>query len=223
MRRLDADDEVRILRHLGGGFFRIHVTDVAFVGFADHAVPDDVDKAQHAGLSEVDQRLFELVERAPARAATIDHRGRSRIQGRVVGKDAAGIAVNVHVQVDQAGRDDGARGVDGFPGLIGRDVARHTGDRLTLDSDVHDAVDLIGGIDQTATADQQIVLLRGERQRYRQQQHHDASMHGTPLDAQPILRPVFALTSAAQRRVEFRPGARLQSDPRRETDYSWPG
>jgi hypothetical protein len=110
VRVLDADDLIRVFQELLRRGLRIHVGDVVLV--AAHAKADDVDERQYPRLRPPQDFLAVIVEVAPARAARIHHRRRSRGQRHVVWKQRAAVAVVMAVDVDQAGDDVEARHVD---------------------------------------------------------------------------------------------------------------
>ena len=111
VRRLDADDQPWMpARHVRGRL-RLHVREVLLERAAAHAVADDVEKGEDAGLRAIDDALLEILEVAPAGAAGIGDRRHADAQREAVRIDAvvAGVraplaraGVDVRVDVDRA-------------------------------------------------------------------------------------------------------------------------
>ena len=103
VRGLDADDEPGdAQRHLGGRL-RLHVGQVLLVLPAAHAVADDVEEGEDAGLRAVDDALLEVLEVAPARAAGVRHRRHADAEGEAVRVDA--VVARIRAALAGAGVD----------------------------------------------------------------------------------------------------------------------
>ena len=101
--------------------------------------------------------------------------------------------IGVVVDVDEAGRDGEAGGVDGARrGAPGQSA--HGGDLPLPDGDIADVRRVAGAIDDAAAVNQQIEILRRRQHRQLQQEHpefHNASVHRlarTPW--RDIIRPL---------------------------------
>jgi hypothetical protein len=132
-----------------------------------------------ARLRSADDAIVELLEIAPARASRVGDRGDTRAQRERIGVDAivAGIrpalacaGEDVHVNVDQAGRDNQACDVDHLERVGGIQARRDRRDGPALDGDIADRADIVLGVDHAATQQQQIVTgLRRQRARKKEE------------------------------------------------------
>lgn len=164
----DADDDILVF---GGEFGDgVGVEVVLFGGVGDHAEAGDVEHGEDAGAGAVDDGGAEDFEVAPAGGAGIDHGGDAGAEGEGIGLDGviagpgAGIAggeEDVDVEVDEAGGDEEAGDVDGFPGAGGGDGGFDGGNPAGADSDVEAAVAVVAGVDEAAAAEEEVEVLGG--------------------------------------------------------------
>ena len=82
------------------------------------------------------------------------------LRREAVGVDAerGAAPIDMAVQVDEAGRDDAARGIDDLRGAIGRDVGVDRGDAAIGDGDIALRIEAGGRIDEAAALYQEIKL-----------------------------------------------------------------
>src|SRR5207248_644724 len=107
---------------------------VELVGVVDQADGGDVHESEDAGLARADDELAEAGQGVGAAGAPV-HPGRdAAAAGERVGADApeGHAPIDVGVQVDQAGDDVVAGGVDHPVGRFGRDVGLDRGDAVAL-------------------------------------------------------------------------------------------
>jgi hypothetical protein len=69
--------------------------------------------------------------------------------------------IHVHMDIDQAGRHVHSLGVHAFLGLLRRDVFRNARNPVAHNRNVHDAVDVVRGVDDVSALDQQVIGLLG--------------------------------------------------------------
>ena len=159
VRGLGADDRIRVALHTGGRRFRLHVFGVVLHLTAPHAVADDVEERQHPHRGTVDDLRLKLREIPPAGAAGVDHRGCAVGQGVLVRLQPAGESPKgMDVDVYQPRRDEPAVDVDAIARRMGRKVLFYRCDPTVLRRHIADAVDPVGGIDDPAAAENEIVL-----------------------------------------------------------------
>ena len=113
VRRLDPNNQPRMLeRHVGGGL-HLHVREIVLELPAPHAVTDDVEEGQHTRFRSIDDARFEVVEIPPAGAAGVGDGRHTNPEGEAIGIDAvvagvrtslASAGVDVRMDIDQAGR-----------------------------------------------------------------------------------------------------------------------
>jgi hypothetical protein len=115
MRRLDADDQARVLADPHRRQLRIHVGEVLLDGPAFHARADDVDEGEDARPRPIDDVLLELKEVPPSRSPRVDERGLPVAERMVIGRHRLiGVAQvrvllgpeeDVSMHIDQSGND----------------------------------------------------------------------------------------------------------------------
>ncbi len=158
---LDPDDHVPVLARHPGGEVGIRVVEEAMLTDRQVAQPDrrDVDEREHARLGPRDHVLAEPGEaRRPGAPGVAERRHpaggahRVGVQPQVVGAEE-----RVGVEVDQAGRDEGAADVDPLARRLGRDVDVHRRHAAGRERDVARAVDPGGRVDEPAALEQQVV------------------------------------------------------------------
>ncbi len=243
VRRLDADDHLRIARrHLGGGL-AVHVEGVLFVAAAAHPSAHDVEHHQDAGLGAIDDAVLEVFEIAPAGAAGIDHGGDAGAEGETVRQNTeiAGIGaalaragIVVGVQVDQAGRHIHAAHIDGLDRVRRLEIGRDLGDMAILDGDIHHRIDMVLGVDDMPAAQQQVV--GGQRLRHgahrqqhqcgagREQPHARTAVHlagpYSPIFTAPDMRLPLAVPVNVQRMAL--PGTSIELRNSTWSPCTWP-
>ena len=162
---LYADDDVAVFGRDGGGFFRRHQANILALpdhdrlGKPEDAGKRDVQVGEDARFAAFDDVAAEARKIARTGAAGIDRGGDTRRAAKIVGINTQGRAapIDVGVQIDEAGCDDIAFDVahlrvsPGFKGFC-------NAGRLAADeTDIHHAVDVLGWVDDMATAQDQIV------------------------------------------------------------------
>jgi len=116
----------------------------------------DVEEREDARLVGRDHVVAEPAQRHPPRAARIHHRSDAVGERGLVGVTTGGeTVVDVRVDVDQPGRDERARRIDHLGGLA-RQRLRHRGHLATPEGHITSRRDRLRGIDQRATADEQV-------------------------------------------------------------------
>ena len=164
---LIADDQPRILLRHVGRRLGLHVVEILLVLPAAHAVADDVEEGEDAGLGSIDDALLEVLEVAPAGASGVRngcHTDAERVAVGIqavvtgVGSPLPCSGVGVRVNVDQARRHVQPGHVDRLQ-RVGRIELRVDGGDLSVgDRDVSDGADLVPRVDDMPAAKQQIVL-----------------------------------------------------------------
>ena len=161
---LDADDEVAVgLGHLDR-VDRIHQPEL--LALADHdplreaedAGMRDVQIGEDADLARLDHVLAEAREIARAGAAGVDRGGDAGGAAELLGVDAerGAAPIDVGVQIDQARRDDVARHVAHVGSRIGLELVSDRGHLAAGKGDIRHGVELLGGVDHPAAAQDQI-------------------------------------------------------------------
>ncbi len=89
-------------------------------------------------------------EIAGAGTAGVDEGGGAALGGEAVGIDAerGAAPIDVAVQIDEAGRDDAARGIDDLRCPVGRNVGVDRGDAAIGDGDIALRIEVGGRIDE---------------------------------------------------------------------------
>jgi hypothetical protein len=125
---------------------------------AEDAGMRDVQIRENADLARLDHVLAEPCEIAGARAAGIDRGGDARGAAELLGVDAerGAAPIDMGVQIDQAGRDDGARHVADVRSRIGLELGSDLGDLAVGEGDVRHGVKLLRRVNHPAAAQDQI-------------------------------------------------------------------
>ena len=125
---------------------------------AENAGEGNVDIGEDADLRALDNVAAKTEEVAGAGTAGIDEGGGAALGGEAVCIDAKRSAapVDVAVQVDEAGRDDAAGGVDDTRGALGRDVGVDRRDPAIGDGEIARRVEAGCRIDEPAALYQEI-------------------------------------------------------------------
>ncbi|MNL45673.1 hypothetical protein D3C87_1683350 [compost metagenome] len=107
--------------------------------------------------------FLEIRERLPAGAARVDHGGNAGTEGETVGWEGIrAIAVSlvhfgaeevVRVHVDQARRYEKPFGIHHLHAFLGVDVFGDEHHRIAFQRDVHDAVDVVFGVNDVTALD----------------------------------------------------------------------
>ena len=183
---LDADDEAGELlghRRSGGG---VHVTCVLLGGGRTHAAADDVEKGEDAGFGAVNHAIFEVGKILVAGAAGIGNGRYATAEGETVGIDAviaiigvaeAGAGVDMGVNVNEAGSEVEAFGVDGFGGVRRRDIFFDSGDFVVADGNVTDFVEIVLWVEDGGAFDKEVVFFLSE-ERGGKEEEEQKSLHG---------------------------------------------
>ena len=168
VRRLDADDDVRVLAGDFGRRLRVHVLRVLLDRrAAGHSAPDDVEHGEDARAGAVDHARLEVRKTAPPRRSQVDDRCHTAAEREAVRRETpiarvlrqhVGAVVDVDVNVHQAWRDEQARHVHHSSGVTRRNRVGDTRDLPGRDRHVHPAVDVAPRIDDVPTLEQQVVL-----------------------------------------------------------------
>ena len=170
--RLDADDHPFVLQRHFRRRPGLHVGKLALKTLAAHPVADDVEEREDTSPGASDDGLAEDREITPAGRAGVGHGGDAAAQRHVVGIHAAlagigiafaGAGEDVHVDIDESGSDVKTLHVDGLVGRRRVDAGGHGRDLAVADGDIADLVDLVLGIDDVASLQQEVILLPGMR------------------------------------------------------------
>ena len=160
---LDPEQEVRIFRQRHRAGFHLRIVDVVELGDreAGQAVIGDVDEGVNPRprlRHDVAAQRREVVDAGIARR---HHRGGALKLHQFVGgnADRRAIGVDVGVQVDQAGRHQLARGVDGLGGTGGRNIVLDRLDHAPANADVALAPQRLAGIEHVAALDHEVELV----------------------------------------------------------------
>jgi hypothetical protein len=166
-----ADDEVGIFVDGLGAALDVHLVD-ALLQTAAHAVGHNIKKSEHADLGVIHDAFLFRKKRFSAGGAGINDGGYAGSEGEISG-DGVGLDVrtsgrikpierrascgDVNVNVDEAGSDVETGGIDDFFGGGRGNVFFDSGDFTGSDSDIHDAINLIGGINDVAALEEEFV------------------------------------------------------------------
>lgn len=182
---LDADEKARkFLNHVGGGG-GIHVICILLCRLGAHAAANDIEEGKDASFGAVNDAIFEVGKVFVTRAAGVGDGGDAAAEGEAVGIDAvvAIITINetctgvdVSVNVDEAGRDVQAFGVDGLCGVSGEDVFFYGGDFAIANGYVTNFMDVVHGVKDGGVFDKQVVFFLSE-ERGRKKQQEQKSFH----------------------------------------------
>ena len=171
---LNADDDVAVLFDGLRKRIEVHVVfvllgDIVVIG---HARSDNVDEGEDAGGGIVNDAATELGKVTPARGAGVGDGGNAVWDGHDVGGDgevavAPGVVAkseeDVHVDVDEPGREIETGDVDGLFGGAGGNGRFDGGDLAVENGYVPFRVDVVFRIDDMAVAKDEIVLLSVRR------------------------------------------------------------
>ena len=156
--RLEALYDVEVLERALHRGFDVHAVRLVQrrVVVAFHAAHEvGREEGEAAALLRVDHILPERGQRHARRAALVDERGDAgahaaevRLQAEATGD----VLEHVRVGVDEARQHQLAGDIHRFLGAGGRDGGQDRGDAAVLDRDIVDAVDILGRIDDPATA-----------------------------------------------------------------------
>ena len=152
-----------------------------------HARSDDVEEGEDAGVGVVDDAATELGKVAPAGGASIgdggnavgdahgvDWNGEVAVAPGVVAKSGE----DVHVDVDEPGREIETGDVDGFLGGAGGNGWFDGGDLAVANGYVTFRVDVVFRIDDVAVAKDEIVLLSVRRESTEEESGGQDAKHG---------------------------------------------
>ena len=166
---LDADQKIRVLGERHGAGFHLRVVDIVELGDREggQAVVGDVDE----GIDPCARLRHDI---AAQRGEVVDpgvacrhHRGGSLELHQFVGgnADRRAIRIDVAMQVDQAGRHQFARRIDGLQRALGRNLRLDRLDHAPADADVALAPQRLAGIEHVAALDHEIEFVRGTHRR----------------------------------------------------------
>ncbi len=167
VRRLDPDNQPRMTASHVGRRLHLHVGEILFVLRAAHAVADDVEEREDAGLRSIDDARLEVLEVPPAGAAGVGDGRHADAKGKAVRIDAAvpGVrprltraGIDVRMDIDEPWRHVEPGDVNRLQRIRGIQLL---GDRRNLaagDRDIAHGADRVARIDDVATAQQQVVL-----------------------------------------------------------------
>ncbi|MGY4354189.1 hypothetical protein ACVW0J_000682 [Bradyrhizobium sp. i1.7.7] len=161
---LDADDEVAVgIGHLGR-LDRVHQPQL--LALADHdpvreaedAGMRDVQIGEDADLARLDHMLAEAREIAGTGTAGIDRSGDAGEAAEFLGIDAerGAAPIDMGVQIDQPRRHDVTRDVAHIGARIGLEPGPDGGDLAAGKGDVRHGIELLGRVDHTAAAQDQV-------------------------------------------------------------------
>lgn len=169
--RFHTDDEVGIFLDGVGAALHIHFVDILFETTA-HTVGDNIEEGEDADGGVIHDAFFFLEKGFRASGTGVDDGGdaglQDEISGNGVGLDVgAGGRIkpverrttvgNVHVNIDKAGSDIEAGDIDHLGGGGSWDIFLYRGDFAGGDRDIHDAINVVGGIDDVAAFQDEII------------------------------------------------------------------
>jgi hypothetical protein len=166
-----TDDKIRIFVDGIGAAFDVHLVNILLEAAA-HAIGHDVEKSEDAGLGVLHDHFLFGQEGFGAGGASVNDSGYTRSEGEIRG-NGVGLDVrtsrgiepverrttrgDVNVNVDQAGSYIETTGIDDFFGRGGGNVLFNGGDFASGDGDVHDTVNVVGGVDDVAAFEEEFV------------------------------------------------------------------
>jgi hypothetical protein len=190
MSRLDPHDYAfEFLCHFRGRR-GLHVAQVSLVSRASHPVSHDVQEREHASSRTRDHGLLESREVPPATGAGISHGCVARAKCEVIRIDAAlagvpvaltGTGENVDVDIDEARGHEQALDINGLERQRRIDPRSHVRDLAVANGDASNLAELVLGIDDMPSAQEQIVFLLSTRApRQQQEKKSQQQLHVLP-------------------------------------------
>ena len=152
--RLDADDPLPVAFDGAARGRDVYAREIHEFAHGLYAARRDVDEDARAVGRGLDN-LHEIVDIFVARGTGIDERGDAVLQA-CGGRHARG--AEMRMDIDQAGHDKLAGGVESFTGIPGSDSRADGRDLAVVNRHVHREIEAPRGIDHMATANHQIVL-----------------------------------------------------------------
>ena len=175
VRALDADDEPLVLqRHVGGRLDFLSVRSCSYFP-PELPRPTMLMSARIACSRRIDDALLHVLEVAPSRPAGIDERRHAGPEAEPVGisprcssapeLDADRGPVDVGVQIDETGCHVQPGDVHRLERARGRNVGGHGGDLSVLDRHVPHRAQLVAGVDDVSSLEEEVVVLGESRAR----------------------------------------------------------
>ena len=113
-------------------------------------------------LGTIDHRALEMQEVLGASRSSIDNCGDAGAEAVMISDHAQGFRftgmVDMHVHIDQPGRDKQASDINSLSRLVGRNRWRYLGYLALCYRHVHRRVDIVGGVDYMPALQQQIIF-----------------------------------------------------------------
>ena len=164
---LDAEDRIAMaldgLRcEIGVGIAQIEELAPGVVGRERGLADDgDVEQREDARIGDVDDVLAQAGEGVGARGAGVDDRGHAFGDTVGIGRNTerSDAVIDMDVDIDPAGRDDAAGGVDDMEGVGGGDRVREPRDLAVRDGDVLDLRQPLSWIDDASAFHQQVIYV----------------------------------------------------------------
>ena len=158
---LDADDHVAVALADLDGLLRVDEPQVFELADdrRDHARRRDVETGLDARFRDLDDVAPEALEGVGAGRSGVDSRGDAAGQDVGVGVDAvvAHAVVDVHVDIDETGRDQQTLGIDDLAGLGGVDALRDRAHAAARDRHVARGLKTLRGVDDGTAGYQEVV------------------------------------------------------------------
>jgi len=174
VRRFHSHDQVGIFFDGVSAAFDVHLVD-ALLQAAAHAIGNDVEESEHADLGMVDDAFFFLKKSFGAGSTRVNDGGDAGLQGKIGGNaewrfvgtrfrikpvQRGSANSDVVVDVDEARSDVETGNVDHFSGRSGGNFFVDEGDFSARDGNIHRSIDVIGGIDDMAALQDEIIARR---------------------------------------------------------------
>ena len=161
----DAEDDVAVLFDGAEGEFGVGVADIeefapgVVVGVSGLSNYGDIEEGIHAGFYLAHDVLAEAGKGVGAGGTGVDDGGGAFGDAVGVGRDAEGsdAVVDMNVHVYEAGGDDFVAGVEDAAGFGGGDVGGEAGNLAGADGNVGFSGEVLGGVDDAAAADEEVV------------------------------------------------------------------
>ena len=174
VRRFHSHDKVRIFFDGVSAAFDVHLVD-ALLQAATHAVGNDVEESEHPDLGMVDDAFLFLEESFGTGSTRVNDGSNAGLQGKIGGNaewrfvearfrikpvQRGSANSDVVVDVDEARSDVETGNIDYFSGRCRGNVFVDGCDSSAGDGNIHRSIDVIRGIDDMATSQEEIIAGR---------------------------------------------------------------
>jgi len=187
-----TDDEVGIFVDGVGAAFDVHFINTLFEAAA-HAVGNNVEESEDTDAGVIHDTLFFLKKGFGTGGTGVDHGGDPRGEDEVGGNgirfdvrtsfgfkpiERSATGSDVDVDIDQARSDVEAGDVDDLFCGGGGNVFFDSGDSSGGDGDIHEAVNVIGGVDDVAAFEEDLVARSLGLSRWEEGKEHESRREG---------------------------------------------